>query len=117
MVEMAICIPASAARISMGDCDVDEMVESDATLFAGSKWVEELFSSMLLWNSSLYEAVLIPGDISALNLALTVRRVDIPAWPTQVALFSMGKFTLCFLSRYQMLTTIPRLINLSSQVV
>jgi hypothetical protein len=35
---------------------------------------------MLAWNSSLYEAVLIPRDISTLKLALTVWRVDVPVW-------------------------------------
>jgi amino acid transporter len=64
----------------MGECDVNEMVESDADLFAGSKWVEEVFGFMLAWNSSLYEAVLTPKNMSALNLALTVWRVDIPVW-------------------------------------
>jgi hypothetical protein len=48
--------------------------------FAGFKYVEEVFGSILAWNSSLYEPVLILRNISILNLALTVCRVDIPVW-------------------------------------
>jgi amino acid permease len=33
MAEMAICMPGSCTWISMSECDVDEMAESDANLF------------------------------------------------------------------------------------
>lgn len=44
----------------------------------GSKWIDEAFGFMLGWNFFLYEAVLIPWEISALNLVLTFWRDDIP---------------------------------------
>ncbi|KAF1979040.1 amino acid transporter-like protein [Bimuria novae-zelandiae CBS 107.79] len=44
----------------------------------GSKWVDEAYGFMAGWNFFLYEAVLIPFEISALNLVLTFWRDDIP---------------------------------------
>ncbi|KAF2197773.1 amino acid transporter-like protein [Delitschia confertaspora ATCC 74209] len=44
----------------------------------GSKWVNEAYGFMAGWNFFLYEAVLIPFEISALNLVLTYWRDDIP---------------------------------------
>ncbi|KAF2439876.1 AAT family amino acid transporter [Karstenula rhodostoma CBS 690.94] len=44
----------------------------------GSKWVDEAYGFMAGWNFFLYEAVLIPFEISALNLVLTYWRDDIP---------------------------------------
>lgn len=43
-----------------------------------SKWVDESWGFWLGWNFFLYEAVLIPWEISALNLVLTFWRDDIP---------------------------------------
>ncbi|GJC89459.1 general amino acid permease AGP2 [Colletotrichum liriopes] len=43
------------------------------------KWVDESFGFMAGWNFFLYEAFLIPFEISALNLVLTFWRDDIPA--------------------------------------
>lgn len=42
------------------------------------KWVDESFGFMAGWNFFLYEALLIPFEISALNLILTFWRDDIP---------------------------------------
>jgi amino acid transporter len=61
MAEMAVFMPVSGSFIRMG-----------------SKWVDESFGFMLGWNFFLYEAVLIPWEISALNLVLTFWRDDIP---------------------------------------
>lgn len=61
MAEMSIFMPVSGGWIRMG-----------------SKWVDESFGFMLGWNFFLYEAVLIPWEISALNLVLTFWRDDIP---------------------------------------
>ncbi|TGO91511.1 hypothetical protein BPOR_0025g00050 [Botrytis porri] len=44
----------------------------------GSKWVDEAFGFMLGWNFFLYEAILIPWEISALNLVLTFWSDNIP---------------------------------------
>ncbi|KAF2814974.1 AAT family amino acid transporter [Mytilinidion resinicola] len=44
----------------------------------GSMWVDEAYGFMAGWNFFLYEAVLIPFEISALNLVLTFWRDDIP---------------------------------------
>lgn len=61
MAEMTVFMPVSGSFIRMG-----------------SKWVDEAFGFMLGWNFFLYEAVLIPWEISALNLVLTFWRDDIP---------------------------------------
>lgn len=61
MAEMSIFMPVSGGWIRMG-----------------SKWVDESFGFMLGWNFFLYEAILIPWEISALNLVLTFWRDDIP---------------------------------------
>lgn len=47
--------------------------------FAG-KWVDEAFGFMAGWNFFLYEAILIPFEISALTLVLKFWRDDIPVW-------------------------------------
>jgi amino acid transporter len=61
MAEMSVFMPVSGGFIRMG-----------------SKWIDEAFGFMLGWNFFLYEAVLIPWEISALNLVLTFWRDDIP---------------------------------------
>jgi amino acid transporter len=43
------------------------------------KWVDEAFGFMAGWNFFLYEALLIPFEITALNLVLSYWRDDIPA--------------------------------------
>lgn len=47
--------------------------------YAG-KWVDDAFGFMAGWNFFLYEAILVPFEISALTLVLTFWRDDIPAW-------------------------------------
>lgn len=42
------------------------------------KWVDESFGFMAGWNFFLYEAFLIPFEITALHLVLTFWRDDIP---------------------------------------
>lgn len=42
------------------------------------KWVDESFGFMVGWNFFIYEAVLIPFEITALNLVLSFWRDDIP---------------------------------------
>ena len=42
------------------------------------KWVDDAFGFMAGWNFFLYEALLIPFEITALNLVLTFWRDDIP---------------------------------------
>lgn len=61
MAEMCVFMPVSGSFVRMG-----------------SKWVDEAFGFMLGWNFFLYEAVLIPWEITALNLVLTYWRDDIP---------------------------------------
>ena len=43
------------------------------------KWVDDAFGFMAGWNFFLYEALLIPFEISALSVVLTYWRDDIPA--------------------------------------
>ncbi|TGO35867.1 hypothetical protein BHYA_0143g00090 [Botrytis hyacinthi] len=61
MAEMSIFMPVSGSFVRMG-----------------SKWVDESFGFMLGWNFFLYEAILIPWEISALNLVLTFWSDNIP---------------------------------------
>lgn len=61
MAEMAIFMPVSGSFIRMA-----------------GKWVDEAFGFMAGWNFFLYEAVLIPWEISALNLVLTFWSDNIP---------------------------------------
>lgn len=61
MAEMTTYMPISASFIR----------------FAG-RWVDPAFGFMAGWNFFLYEAILIPFEISALNLVLTFWRDDIP---------------------------------------
>ncbi|OAG41603.1 hypothetical protein AYO21_04067 [Fonsecaea monophora] len=61
MAEMAVFMPVSGSFIRMG-----------------SKWVDEAFGFMVGWNFFIYEAVLIPWEIAALNLVLTYWSDNIP---------------------------------------
>lgn len=61
MAEMAVFMPVTGAFIRMA-----------------GRWVDESFGFMAGWNFFIYEAILIPFEISALNLVLTFWRDDIP---------------------------------------
>lgn len=61
MAEMAVFMPVSGAFIRMA-----------------GHWVDEAFGFWAGWNFFIYEALLIPFEISALNLVLTFWRDDIP---------------------------------------
>ncbi|KAF2175083.1 hypothetical protein K469DRAFT_743453 [Zopfia rhizophila CBS 207.26] len=61
MAEMAVFMPVTGAFIRMA-----------------GRWVDESFGFLAGWNFFIYEAVLIPFEISALNLVLTFWRDDIP---------------------------------------
>ncbi|KAK9769595.1 hypothetical protein SCAR479_13714 [Seiridium cardinale] len=62
IAEMTVYMPVSGSFVRMA-----------------GKWVDEAFGFMAGWNFFLYEACLIPFEISALNLVLTFWRDDIPA--------------------------------------
>jgi amino acid transporter len=62
VAEMVVYMPVSSSFVRMA-----------------GKWVDEAFGFMAGWNFFLYEACLIPFEISALNLVLTFWRDDIPA--------------------------------------
>jgi yeast amino acid transporter len=61
MAEMAVFQPVTGAFIRMA-----------------GRWVDESLGFMAGWNFFLYEALLIPFEISALNLVLSYWRDDIP---------------------------------------
>uniref|UniRef100_A0A8H7NLL1 Amino acid permease/ SLC12A domain-containing protein n=1 Tax=Bionectria ochroleuca TaxID=29856 RepID=A0A8H7NLL1_BIOOC len=61
MAEMSVYMPTTGAFIRLA-----------------GHWVDEAFGFMAGWNFFLYEAFLIPFEISALNLVLTYWRDDIP---------------------------------------
>jgi amino acid transporter len=61
MAEMAVFMPVTGAFIRMA-----------------GHWVDEAFGFWAGWNFFIYEALLIPFEISALNLVLTFWRDDIP---------------------------------------
>lgn len=61
MAEMATYMPVSGGFIRMA-----------------GKWVDDAFGFMAGWNFFIYEALLIPFEITALNLVLSFWRDDIP---------------------------------------
>ncbi|KAK9236679.1 amino acid permease/ SLC12A domain-containing protein [Lipomyces kononenkoae] len=61
MAEMAVLMPVSGSFVRMA-----------------GRWVDEAFGFFAGWNFFLYEAILIPFEISALNLVLSFWRDDIP---------------------------------------
>ncbi|KAF2472783.1 general amino acid permease-like protein AGP2 [Lindgomyces ingoldianus] len=61
MAEMATFMPVTGGFIRMA-----------------GKWVDDAFGFMVGWNFFFYEALLIPFEITALNLVLTFWRDDIP---------------------------------------
>lgn len=61
MAEMAIYMPVSGSFIGMA-----------------SHWVDESLGFLAGWNFFIYEAILVPFEISALNLVLSYWRDDIP---------------------------------------
>jgi amino acid transporter len=48
-------------------------------------WVDEALGFMAGWNFFFYEALLIPFEITALNLVLSFWRDDIPVWAVCIA--------------------------------
>ncbi|KAH7169981.1 amino acid permease/ SLC12A domain-containing protein [Dactylonectria macrodidyma] len=80
IAEMAVFMPITSAFIRMA-----------------GHWVDEAFGFMAGWNFFLYEAILIPFEISALNLVLTYWRDDIPVAAVVaacvVAYFVLNAFT------------------------
>lgn len=61
----------------MAEMTVHMPITGSFIRFAG-KWVDEAFGFSAGWNFFLYEAILIPFEISALNLVLQFWRDDIP---------------------------------------
>lgn len=61
MAEMATYMPVSGGFVRLA-----------------GKWVDEAFGFMAGWNFFFYEALLIPFEITALNLVLSYWRDDIP---------------------------------------
>lgn len=62
MAEMATLMPVSGGFIRLA-----------------GKWVDDAWGFMAGWNFFFYEALLIPFEITALNLVLSFWRDDIPA--------------------------------------
>ena len=78
MAEMSILMPVSGGFIRLA-----------------GKWVDDAFGFMAGWNFFFYEALLIPFEITALNLVLSFWRDDIPtAAVCALALEPMRKTTL-----------------------
>jgi len=61
VAEMTVFMPVSGGFVRMA-----------------GKWVDEAFGFMAGWNFFFYEALLIPFEITALNLVLSYWRDDIP---------------------------------------
>ncbi|KAF2676912.1 general amino acid permease-like protein AGP2 [Lentithecium fluviatile CBS 122367] len=68
MAEMATFMPVTGGFIRMA-----------------GHWVDEALGFMAGWNFFLYEALLIPFEITALNLVLSFWRDDIPVWAVCIA--------------------------------
>ncbi|KAI9745546.1 MAG: hypothetical protein M1818_001080 [Claussenomyces sp. TS43310] len=94
MAEMAVYMPVSGGWIRMG-----------------GHWVDEAFGFALGWNFFLYEAVLIPWEISALNLVLTFWSDDIPVAAICAACIVLYAYALNFTRDEYLLMTLS-FINL-----
>jgi amino acid transporter len=68
MAEMATYMPVTGGFVRMA-----------------GHWVDEAFGFMAGWNFFFYEALLIPFEITALNLVLSFWRDDIPVWAVCIA--------------------------------
>lgn len=68
MAEMATYMPVSGGFIRMA-----------------GHWVDDALGFMAGWNFFFYEALLIPFEITALNLVLSFWRDDIPVWAVCLA--------------------------------
>ncbi|KAK5135645.1 hypothetical protein LTR08_004946 [Meristemomyces frigidus] len=68
IAEMTVLMPVSGGFIRMA-----------------GKWVDDAFGFMAGWNFFFYEALLIPFEITALNLVLSYWRDDIPTWAVCLA--------------------------------
>lgn len=63
---------------SMAEMTVYQPVSGSFVRMA-THWCDEALGSLSGWNFFLYEAILVPFEISALNLVLSFWRDDIPA--------------------------------------
>ncbi|KAF2771865.1 AAT family amino acid transporter [Teratosphaeria nubilosa] len=68
MTEMTVFMPVSGGFVRLA-----------------GQWVDEAFGFMAGWNFFIYEALLIPFEITALNSVLTFWRDDIPVWAVCLA--------------------------------
>jgi amino acid transporter len=68
MAEMAVYMPVSGGFVRMA-----------------GKWVDEALGFAAGYNFFFYEALLIPFEITALNLVLSFWRDDIPVWAVCIA--------------------------------
>jgi len=68
IAEMTILMPVSGGFVRMA-----------------GKWVDDAFGFCAGYNFTLYEALLIPFEITALSLVLSFWRDDIPTWAVCVA--------------------------------
>lgn len=96
MAEMAVYMPISGAFIRMA-----------------GHWVDEAFGFWAGWNFFIYEALLIPFEISALNLVLTFWRDDIPVEAVVAACIVIYLYALNFMLLFQasvFVTFIPSLL-------
>ncbi|RDW93817.1 Amino acid transporter [Aspergillus mulundensis] len=66
------------------EMSVYQPVEGGFIRLAG-KWVDDAWGFMAGWNFFLYEALLIPFEITAINIVLTYWRTDIPVWAVCLA--------------------------------
>ncbi|KKY14854.1 putative general amino acid permease agp2 [Diplodia seriata] len=69
----------SSINSSIAEMAVYMPIPGSFIRYAG-KWVDEAFGFVAGWNLFLYEAILVPFEISALSLVLTFWRDDIPVW-------------------------------------
>ena len=100
MAEMAVYMPVSGAFIRMA-----------------GHWVDEAFGFWAGWNFFIYEALLIPFEISALNLVLTFWRDDIPVEAVVAACIVIYLYVLNFVLFFQVfvfITCLPILFSKSA---
>jgi amino acid transporter len=87
------CFVMATVNNSMAEMATYMPVTGGFVRMAGH-WVDEAFGFMAGWNFFFYEALLIPFEITALNLVLSFWRDDIPVWAVCIAVIILYGYVL-----------------------
>ncbi|KAJ3543503.1 hypothetical protein NM208_g3550 [Fusarium decemcellulare] len=99
MAEMAVFMPVSSAFVRMA-----------------GRWVDEAFGFMAGWNFFLYQAIMIPYEITAITLVLSYWRDDIPVASVVSACVVLYLFVYPYQCKRNLLTQLNLINILAVQV-